>query len=547
MGEGVKRVNEYTDHNPITLADLERISKESRWYEEQDSSPVPAHPKRKRREQYSYFPGKLAETTDDIERLLVKEDVDFYVRGGMLLRPIIEDVRAAGGGWTKSNRLKDVTPPYLINVMSRKVEFLAQRKKKDEIEIYQIDPPAPVAVTLLSRDGEWLFPRISGVINAPTIREDGTILYREGYDPQTRLLLINPPDLGDIPQNPTKDDALAALQRLDDLLESFPFIDEASRSVALSGLITPVVRPSMSVAPMHVMSAPAAGSGKTYLVDLCCAILTGNRSPVITVGKSEEETEKRLGSELLEGGPIITIDNVNGQLYGDILCQAVERPMLRIRILGLSKTVQIENKTTIFATGNNISVVDDMTRRVIMCSLDPNMERPELKQFTSSPFDEIVKNRGSYIADAITVIRAYILAGKPDRLPRLASFEEWSDTVRSAIVWLGRADPLKSMEKAREDDNRLASTKIFVAAWYAAIQSQKKTAGQMVESSLNDTDFQVAMKDFVNPRNGQVTAQNLGARLRMVKGRVIGDLKICYDFDAHLKVNAWSVERVDEF
>jgi hypothetical protein len=39
-----------------------------------------------------------------------------------------------------------------------------------------------------------------------------------------------------------------------------------------------------------------------------------------------------------------------------------------------------------------------------------------------------------------------IVAGRPNRADRLASFEGWSDLVRSAVVWLGKAHCVDSME-----------------------------------------------------------------------------------------------------
>ena len=62
-------------------------------------------------------------------------------------------------------------------------------------------------------------------------------------------------------------------------------------------------------------------------------------------------------------------------------------------------------------------------------------------------FKSILDDRGKYIAACLTICRAYIVAGRPGVLPRLASFEAWSDTVRSALVWLGKADPLDTMER----------------------------------------------------------------------------------------------------
>jgi putative DNA primase/helicase len=51
----------------------------------------------------------------------------------------------------------------------------------------------------------------------------------------------------------------------------------------------------------------------------------------MAAGRTEEETEKRLGAALLAWQPLISIDNVNGELGGDALCQIIERPVVEIR------------------------------------------------------------------------------------------------------------------------------------------------------------------------------------------------------------------------
>src|SRR4029077_18000874 len=127
--------------------------------------------------------------------------------------------------------------------------------------------------------------------------------------------------------------ALAALALLEGLLDEFPFANNASRSVALSALITPVVRGAFPVTPMHVISAPEAGSGKSYLLDVAAAVALRRPCPVMAAGRQEEEMEKRLGAAVLSGQPLISIDNLNGDLGGDALCQIIERPVVEIRIL----------------------------------------------------------------------------------------------------------------------------------------------------------------------------------------------------------------------
>ena len=59
-----------------------------------------------------------------------------------------------------------------------------------------------------------------------------------------------------IPENPTREDARAALDLLGDLLEEFPFTNEASNAVALSGFLTAVSRRAIDFAFMHAITAP---------------------------------------------------------------------------------------------------------------------------------------------------------------------------------------------------------------------------------------------------------------------------------------------------
>ena len=82
----------------------------------------------------------------------------------------------------------------------------------------------------------------------------------------------------------------------------------------------------------------------------------------------------------------------------------------------------------------------------------------------------IMANRGDYIAAALTVCRAYQVAGRPDRQAQIGSFNEWSDTVRSALVWLGEADPLQSMETARAEDPEINELQIMLDAWVRRIR-----------------------------------------------------------------------------
>jgi putative DNA primase/helicase len=273
-----------------------------------------------------------------------------------------------------------------------------------------------------------------------------------------------------IPDKPTREQALAALQLLLDLLIEFPFIVDGgiSLAVALSALITPVVRGAFSLTPIHCVTAADPGSGKSFLWDTAAAIAIGQAMPVTPWSeKDDAENEKRITAALACGQTLLSLDNVNGKLGGDALCIAITQTDQKIRPFRENmKTVDITTITTsVFANGNNISLMDDIVRRVIKASLDPRMERPELKVFENNPVKTIMKDRGKYIAACLTICRAYVVAGRPGKVAPLLSFEGWSDCVRSALMWLGQADPVASIEGTRAEDSNRIKRGNLLTAW----------------------------------------------------------------------------------
>jgi putative DNA primase/helicase len=509
------------------------------WNEEQAANVVPFKPKgeakaRSRPELpvIHLEAGELHNIATEAEAALIASGTPFYIHSQKLKRPVVDTMPASHNRVTKVARLAEVNEPAMIDHLSRSAVWLKWDGRANKM--VAADPAKPVSATVLSRDGEWTFPRLAGVITTPTLRPDGTILMEPGYDAATQLLLLDPPKMPQLPPRPSKKAAEKALAKLDGLLNEFPFVDDASRSVALSALITPVVRGALMVAPMHITKAPVAGSGKSYIIDLASAINSGEKAPVMSAGAKEEELEKRLVSALLTGQTFISIDNVNGELGGDFLCQVVERPIVQPRILGKSEAPKIENRSSCFATGNNIRIVGDMTRRVVICSLDPGMERPETREFTGDPFDAVLADRGLYVAAALTVVRAYVVAGCPNTLPALASFEDWSRLVRSALVWLGRADPLLTMEQAREDDPETSTLRQLYHAWHATVGGEAHTANEIVAKSTlrgvhNDLiheGLHDALAVIAGDRAGGMTPTRLGHHLKKHENRIIASLKL---------------------
>jgi hypothetical protein len=487
--------------------------------------------------------GNLHAVVTQAEAALIAAGTPFYARGGELVKPIIEEVAAFRGRRTKVARLKPVSADMLRDHLSRAIDF--QRFDKRSEEMVSVNPPHEVAQTLLSRDGDWRFAKLTGIITTPTMRPDGSILSAPGYDRTTGLLLMAPLAMPPIPAQPNWNDALAALKLLEQLLTEFPFADKASHAVALSALMTPVARGAMQCTPLHAVAAPEAGSGKSFLIDIASCIGTGEVAPVIAAGRNEEETEKRLAAELMTGQPIISIDNLNGDLAGDFICQAVERPIIKPRILGRSETRRIDNTVTIYGNGNNFRLAGDLTRRVILCSLDANMERPELRKFSADPVAAVLADRGCYVAAVLTIVRAYLAADCPGLCPPLASFADWSRLVRSPLVWLGHDDPVMTMEAARAEDPTKSALAEIVTAWRSVIGTNRPmTAGEIRDKATSADDKDGLLNKAISaiacpPARTEIDAKRLGHWLRRNKDRVISKHKIQAGTDKHSKQQIW--------
>ena len=469
--------------------------------------------------------GMLDRTATAGEAALIRSKLPIYQRGRSLVRPIRSEVPASRGRTTLAAGLAEIGGAAMIDRLCRVARW--ERFDARAKDWRRIDPPAAVGATILSRVGDWTFPPVAGVITTPTMRPDGSLLTQAGYDAQTRLYHAVDAAI-DIHRyvvpNPTKEDAVRALADLTHLLKGFPTVTETDKSVALSALISPVIRGALTVVPMHALRASTAGTGKTYLVDVSSAIATGRPCPVATVAKTEEETEKRLAGLLLAAFPLICLDNVNGELGGDLLCQAIERPIVQIRPLGTSDIIEIESRATIFATGNAMRVRGDMVRRVLICNLDAGVERPELRKFDFDPVETVLSNRARYVGACLTIVLAHIRAGFPEEIGPFASFEDWSRYVRSALMWLGCSDPCISLEAAREDDPDLSDLRDLLSAWVEEFGdigafTCSEIVDKMGEKEANpDDDGREGPPIWKHPRMREII-------IRISNGKTMGDTR----------------------
>lgn len=472
--------------------------------------------------------GRLTEIVDQSEITLLKH-TDIYQRGGQLTRAIkldtpvsdAKDVRRDVG----STMLITVREPWLIEHMGQAAVWLKYDQKEDDWT--PADPPPLYARTLLGR-AEWKFPVLRGVVTAPTLTRDGFIVEAPGYDAKSGLLIDIPSGIfPPIPLRPSKEDAHLALARLLLPLRDFPFVDDAAKSVALSGLLCGLIRFSMRTAPLHSYDAPTAGTGKSLLAEMVGLLATGSRPPAMSQGKSEEEDEKRLSTVLFAGDPVIHIDNCERAISGDFLCSMLTQEVVQARILGLSERRILPSTALVLASGNNLIFAGDTSRRAVICRLDAGIERPDTRMFDFDCHEELLKQRPSLVIDALTILRAYHLDDRPCSLTPMGSFTDY-EWVRGALVWLDCADPAETRLSILANDPRKDELILVMEMWERTFGATAIDVAEIERRALPRTsapDAVTILRDKlveVCCRNGNWSGKSVGWWLRRNKDRVVG-------------------------
>jgi putative DNA primase/helicase len=186
--------------------------------------------------------------------------------------------------------LELMQPAALTDIFGRIVRWQRLNKKG---EAHDVDCPPQVAITYRSRTGAWGLPVLGGIISAPLLRPDGTVLHRAGYDPATGLFLTE--EWPAVDSSPTRDDALMALALIVETFGQFPFVTEADRCVFVAAILTALQRRLLASAPLFAFSAPTQRTGKSLLAECLAIIATGKEAPAMAVKREPRGTPQGRG------------------------------------------------------------------------------------------------------------------------------------------------------------------------------------------------------------------------------------------------------------
>ena len=336
------------------------------------------------------------------------------------------------------------------------------------------------------------FPPLLGTVETPTLRADGSLLDLPGYDRSSGLYY----DPGralfpKIETQPTRQQAIEALEKLRAIIADFPFNDEddqhkgLSESVALAILLTAVVRRSLPTAPMFGIDAFEAQSGKTLLSQVAAIMATGRKTAERPWSASEEERRKALGAALESGDAVILFDNVETPLEGAAFAGAITESLFKDRRLGSNSgkdQIIAPTNALMLATGNHLTTKGDMAEgRVLVTRIVPDQELAKREYQHRNLATHVMEHRPELVAAALTILRGFLASPLEDR-PSATGFRhrEWGDLIAASLQWLGLPDPCLAMRRTQAADPEREAQCDVVRIWARKFGGQYVTTAELI-------------------------------------------------------------------
>lgn len=503
----------------------------------------------------------LASITEVINKRALHE---VYVRDGRLVH--VGAVSGARNGRRKKvgaaieRTAPDMGPSQLRALMAKYTYTWGYNAKLEKITKL---PTEALCKSVLSQT-EW--PGLDDLVEItpmPFVREDGTICQKRGYDEETGVWLNVDEGFPEVPDNPTDEQIAEAKELLfDKLLVDFPFVADADRANYMGLLTTPALkRVTGDVNMLGVLTAAAAGSGKSLLAEIISRTYGGN-GDAVTLPRQDEELRKLITTQLVSNPhAVITFDNVgkSHRLDSPVLSSMLTLPVWSDRLLGGNESVSRVNDRLWLATGNNVQFGGEMGSRSCVVRIDPKMERPDRRDTEKFALGNLQmwmsneNNRIKVMHALLVLIKAWAAAGMPKRKIDVRTFTPWASTIAGFLDFHGVHGFLTNMDEVDESDEESYEWAQFLAAWHARHADEWMTTAQLI-ASYRTTQFEV-MSGSVDPWNGSFplrdngqpyTNRGLGMKLKYILDRPFQGWVLRKQLNKSTNQQMWRAERMVE-
>lgn len=261
----------------------------------------------------------------------------------------------------------------------------------------------------------------------------------------------------------------------------------------------------------------------------------------------KEEAVKVILALLLTGPAVIDFDDMEHDWFAHgIIKRMFTNSTITDRVLGVNKTATVSTRTLVLGSGNNVGPQRDLLRRVMVINLNARTDFAVALDYEGKPVETMQANRGQFVADALTIIRAWQQAGKHRTpVPNLASYgEQWADNARHPLIWQGLPDPATGLFEQIRHNPDADNLSHLLSAWHAMFGSDPMTVRKVLErvAQQGNCDLNDALLELPFVERDEVNRSKMGGFLRRNANRIVDGFEL--QKAPRTERNAWRVVRI---
>ncbi|WP_127900235.1 bifunctional DNA primase/polymerase [Solirhodobacter olei] len=376
-------------------------------------------------------------------------------------------------------------------------------KIEARVDFFKDDASVPASKDLtnnvFNRD-KTAYPPLLRVISSPVYSEDKSLVTKTGYH---KSGLYYQPVAGvealDVPDEPTEAQVKEAVTKLVDLLADFPLdalsreemtgLDRGGKQTGpgiVGGLVSPSFAHAMSMGltplcrefingptPGHLARKDKPRTGASKLISTVSYIATMGYAAAQSLPDSKDEVRKTIVTELDKGMPFIFFDNLpaTGKVdFGELAGAMTAWPYYSARRLNTNDTIEARVRATWAFTGIRTMLSEELSERMLLIDLDPQMENPGDRPESMFKYDletQIAKRGPEYLRCLLVLVQNWIAVGCPERKEKgLAGFERHSKIIGGILEaagikgFLGNRAKLRSTTTTETPDTGLIDAMI---------------------------------------------------------------------------------------
>jgi hypothetical protein len=283
--------------------------------------------------------------------------------------------------------------------------------------------------------------------------------------------------------------------------------------------------PEGTAKPLVIFNANQPGAGKSILARVTLCPVHG-WIPEGGKPDSESELEKVLDSAAMARKPFLLLDDV-ANLRSQALNRFITSPVHECRRMHSQALMTAPKTCQVFATGNALSITEDLERRALIIDLFEAGKATDKKiakgKEITSEWLAMPATRARFLAALWAIVREWRDEGMKMGGGRKPSFERWAAVIGGVLSFApSLADPFaarKVLSGGDESTRALERVLAIVAGRYESGDTPRPDTAEILAAAEAE-DLAEAITGFAKDAK-----KSLGWRLKRIRGRQFTDTR----------------------